>query len=80
MDQRTRRLSEQSALPGRTTASVKDQIPDNVLFGGDFPFLTPAEGIELTRGVRDIGGTNGMPPVSEETVERIITSDPFAHR
>ena len=61
------------------TAIEEYQVTDKVFFGSDFPFSTPAEGIELTRAVRDIGGTNGMPRVSEETVERIITSDPFAH-
>jgi predicted TIM-barrel fold metal-dependent hydrolase len=61
------------------TAIEEYQVTDKVFFGSDFPFSAPAEGIELTRAVRDIGGTNGMPRVSEETVERIITSDPFAH-
>ena len=61
------------------TAIEEYQVSDKVFFGSDFPFSTPAEGIELTRAVRDIGGTNGMPRISEETVERIITSDPFAH-
>ena len=61
------------------TAIEEYQVTDKVFFGSDFPFSTPAEGIELTRAVRDIGGTGGMPRVSEETVERIITSDPFAH-
>jgi hypothetical protein len=61
------------------TAIEEYQVADKIFFGSDFPFSTPAEGIELTRAVRDIGGMGGMPRVSEETVERIITSDPFAH-
>ncbi|MCB1992689.1 MAG: hypothetical protein KDG49_14640, partial [Geminicoccaceae bacterium] len=55
------------------------QVTDKVFFGSDFPFSTPGEGIELTRAVRQIGGTGGMPRVALETVERIITSDPFRH-
>ena len=55
------------------------QVTDKVFFGSDFPFSTPGEGIELTRAVRQIGGTGGMPRVALETVERIITSDPYRH-
>lgn len=55
------------------------QVSDKIYFGSDFPFSTPAEAITLTRAVRDLGGAAGLPGVSEETVERIIQSDPFAH-
>ncbi len=55
------------------------RVADKIFFGSDFPFSTPDEGIRLTRAVRDIGRAAGMPRVSEETVERIIRSDPFAH-
>lgn len=55
------------------------QVADKVFFGSDFPFSTPEEGIEMTRAVREIGGAAGLPRVAEETVERIIASDPFAH-
>ena len=58
------------------TAIEEYQVADKVFFGSDFPFSTPGEGIGLTRAVREIGGTGGMPRVSEETVERIIPSDP----
>jgi uncharacterized protein len=61
------------------TAIEEYQVTDKIFFGSDFPFSTPDEAITLTRAVRDIGGEAGMPRVSEETVERIITSDPFAH-
>ena len=46
------------------------QVADKVFFGSDFPFSTPGEGIELTRAVREIGGTGGLPRVASETVER----------
>ncbi len=55
------------------------QVTDKIFFGSDFPFSTPDEAISLTRAVRDIGGQAGMPRVSEETIERIIQSNPFAH-
>ncbi len=55
------------------------RVADKIFFGSDFPFSTPAEGIELTRAVRRIGGTDGLPRVAGETVQRIIESDPFAH-
>lgn len=61
------------------TAIEEYQVTDKVFFGSDFPFSTPDEAVRLTRAVRDIGGTGGLPRVSEETVERIIQSDPFAH-
>ncbi|MEZ5906552.1 MAG: hypothetical protein R3C69_16145 [Geminicoccaceae bacterium] len=40
------------------------QVADKVFFGSDFPFSTPGEGIELTRAVREIGGSGGMPRVA----------------
>lgn len=55
------------------------QVTDKIFFGSDFPFSTPDEAITLTRAVRDIGGQAGMPRISEETIERIIQSNPFAH-
>ena len=55
------------------------QVTDKIFFGSDFPFSTPDEAITLTRAVRDIGGHAGMPRISEETIERIIQSNPFAH-
>jgi uncharacterized protein len=61
------------------TAIEEYQVTDKIFFGSDFPFSTPDEAVTLTRDVRDIGGTAGMPRVSEETVERIIQSNPFAH-
>lgn len=55
------------------------QVADKIFFGSDFPFSTPEEGIALTRAVREMGGTAGLPRVAEETVERIIQSDPYRH-
>ena len=55
------------------------QVTDKIFFGSDFPFSAPDEAITLTRAVRDIGGQAGMPRISEETIERIIQSNPFAH-
>lgn len=55
------------------------QAVDKVFFGSDFPFSTPDEGIALTRAVREIGGVAGLPRIAEETVETILSSDPFAH-
>jgi len=55
------------------------QVTDKIFFGSDFPFSTPEEGIELTRAVREMGGGAGLPRVAEETVERIIQSNPYQH-
>ena len=61
------------------TAIEEYRVGDKIFFGSDFPFSTPAEALTMTRAVREIGGMHGLPRVSEETVERIIESDPFAH-
>jgi predicted TIM-barrel fold metal-dependent hydrolase len=55
------------------------KVADKVFFGSDYPFSDPDEGVRLTRAVRAVTAGTALPPVSEETVETIINSNPFEH-
>lgn len=55
------------------------KITDKIFFGTDFPFSAVDESIEGLRGInRQVEGT-ALPRVSQETIDRILYSDPFAH-
>jgi predicted TIM-barrel fold metal-dependent hydrolase len=52
---------------------------DKIFFGTDFPFTTVEDSIAGLRGInRQVEGTN-LPVVSDDTIERIIHSNPLAH-
>lgn len=52
---------------------------DKIFWGTDFPFTTVRESIDGLRAINDqVEGTR-LPRVSEETIEGIIHSNPFAH-
>jgi len=55
------------------------KVTDKIFFGTDFPFSAVDESIEGLRGInRQVEGT-ALPRVSQETIDRILHSDPFAH-
>ncbi len=52
---------------------------DKIFWGTDFPFSRVEELIEGLRGInRQVEGTS-LPRISNETIERILHSDPFTH-
>jgi uncharacterized protein len=52
---------------------------DKIFWGTDFPFTTVQDSLDGLRGInRQVEGTN-LPRVAQETIERIIHSDPLAH-
>ena len=52
---------------------------DKIFWGTDFPFAEVEESIAGLRNVNAAIGTSGLQPVSQETIERILHSNPFAH-
>ena len=46
-----------------------------LLFGSDFPILTPADTIQRLRAVNDVVGGTRMPHVSDDLVEGVIHAD-----
>jgi hypothetical protein len=55
------------------------KITDKVFFGTDFPFARVDESVDGLVGINaQLEGTR-LPRVSEETIGRILKSDPFAH-
>ena len=55
------------------------QVTDQIFFGTDFPIFGVAETMAGLRNVNDVAGESGLPRISEETVERILHSNPFEH-
>ena len=54
------------------------KITDKIFFGTDFPFARVEESVEGLISINDqLEGTK-LPRVSEETMQRILSSDPFA--
>ncbi|MBI4922449.1 MAG: amidohydrolase [Devosia nanyangense] len=54
------------------------RITDKIFFGTDFPFSRVDESVDGLLGINDqLEGTR-LPRVSEETMQRILRSDPFA--
>ncbi|MCL2059635.1 MAG: amidohydrolase family protein [Oscillospiraceae bacterium] len=49
-----------------------------LLFGSDFPATTTEGSIKGLRGVNDILGSSGLPPIPADTIEAIITRDSLA--
>jgi uncharacterized protein len=55
------------------------RIADKIFFGTDFPFARVDESVEGLLTINDqLEGTK-LPRVSEETMQSILSSDPFAH-
>jgi predicted TIM-barrel fold metal-dependent hydrolase len=52
---------------------------DKIFWGTDFPFAEVEESIAGLRNVNAVIGNSGLPPVSQETIERILHSNPLAH-
>jgi uncharacterized protein len=52
-------------------------IADKIFWGTDFPFSGVRESIAGLRGVNRVVEGSGLPRVSQETIERILYSNPF---
>ena len=52
---------------------------DKIFFGTDFPFTTVADSVAGLKGVNRVTERTGLPRVSDETIARILGSNPFAH-
>ena len=51
---------------------IEWSVTDKLLFGSDFPFWTPQEGMEKLRGLNDqVKGTN-LPTIPDDVIESII--------
>ena len=60
-------------------AAQEYRITDKIFFGTDFPFARVDESVDGLLGINDqLEGTK-LPRVSEETMQRILQSNPFAH-
>ncbi len=60
-------------------AAQEYRITDKIFFGTDFPFARVDESVDGLLGINDqLEGTK-LPRVSEETMQRILTSNPFEH-
>ena len=53
-------------------------VTDRLLFGSDFPVLSPAEAIARFRGINDWGAGASMPKIPEEVIESIIYERPLS--
>jgi len=52
---------------------------DKIFWGTDFPFSEVSESIDGLRNVNRVIGASGLPPVSQDTIDRILYSNPPAH-
>ncbi len=52
---------------------------DKIFWGTDFPFTGVAESIAGLRAINKVVEGTALPRVSDETIERILHSNPFAH-
>ena len=54
------------------------RVTDRLLFGSDFPVLTPAEALARFRGINDWGGGASMPRIPDDVIESIIGERPLS--
>ena len=54
-------------------------LRDKIFWGTDFPFTTVPESIAGLRNVNKVVEGSGLPRVSDETIEKILHSDPLRH-
>jgi len=61
-------------------AEIQDYtIADKIFFGTDYPFSGLDEAIDGLRDVRKITEGTRLPPITDQTVETILHSNPFEH-
>ena len=54
------------------------KVADRLLFGSDFPVLTPTEAIAKFRTINDWGGNTKMPQIPDDVIESIIFDRPLS--
>src|SRR6185295_10238396 len=54
-------------------------LRDKIFWGTDFPFTTVKDSIAGLRNVNKVVEGSGLPRVSDETIEKILHSDPLRH-
>ena len=54
------------------------RVTDRLLFGSDFPVLTPAEAIRRFQSINDWGAGAAMPKIPEEVIDSIIYERPLS--
>jgi hypothetical protein len=54
------------------------RISDKIYFGSDFPFARVGESVQGLLTINDQLAGTALPPVAEETMQRILQSNPFA--
>ena len=54
------------------------KVTDRLLFGSDFPVLSPLEAIAKFRGINDWGAGANMPKIPEDVIESIIFERPLS--
>lgn len=54
---------------------VEYRAEAKVLFGSDFPFATTGNTLAGLRGVNDVLGNSGLPPIPKDVIENIIHRD-----
>ena len=52
---------------------------NKIFWGTDFPFTTVADSIAGLRNVNQVVAGSGLPPVTQDTLDQILHSDPTAH-
>lgn len=55
------------------------KITDKIFFGTDFPFARVGESVEGLTHINDQLAGTALPRVSDETIDRILASNPFEH-
>jgi len=53
-------------------------ITHKLLFGTDYPFASTQESLDGLRDINHITGNSGLPRITEDTIEGILTRDTFA--
>lgn len=53
-------------------------VMHKLLFGTDYPFTTPASTLEALKNVNQVTGNSGLPRVSDDAIERILTNNTLA--
>ena len=70
------RLTKPWQLSNALMAAMDYGVEDRILFGSDFPIVTPDEGIQLLLGLND--SFNGVPPLPQQLLRDIVWKRPLS--